>query len=432
MKRVGFEHKLLAKLRKLDHEQVQNYLSGLLNQRQFLQTILDHLDEGLIVTSGQLSLLFANRRARTMLGWPRGKAYLGDNLTDRIGKDHPLGDIIRSLGGHFRAIDNYECAYGSKQDRILSLTTVPMRGKEEEDEESTWLLILLRDVTERYRRQNEQARARRLASLATLTAGIAHEIKNPLNSLNIHAQLLQAEVNRARSQGYAPDGEKTGRACQVILEESARLTRIVEDFIQAARPRTPELQSRPIGKVMEQVRQLFSAECEEKGIRLTLNVEPDLPLLLIDEHLLLQALRNLIRNSLEALPERIDQAAAAGHDYLPAITLRVELQGDYVNVSISDNGPGIAEGALEQIFEPYYTTKFGGSGLGLMVVYRIVTEHRGLLHVDTKPGDGTKFIISLPLDQRPVRLLDHKEADLPVKVEDLPAEIEKTMEQLNG
>lgn len=418
----AFGDKLLSKLKKLDPEQVQVYVARFRAQKQFMQEIFDHLDEGVVVADSRLRLMFANRRACLMLGWPRGKSYVGDDLGERLNASHPLHEVINSLRGRFRSVEGYECVYGPQEERILSLSTLPMRAQgfgDVDDEDSGDLLILLmHDVTERRKREAVQARAQRLASLATLTSGIAHEIKNPLNSLNIHAQLLQAEVAKSRDQGRRPDLERTERVSRVMLEETARLTRIVEDFIQAARPRTPSFKEDSIGTMLKRVEAIFAPECEKLGIEWQMHLDPELPPLLMDEHLIIQALRNLVRNAIDALTERARHAGEMGENYEPQLSLSAQLAGHFVTLIVEDNGHGIPEGSLEHIFEPYYTTKFGGSGLGLMVVYRIVTEHRGNLHVDTQPGQSTRFIISLPLDKRPVRLLDHQPDDqqMPVKV----------------
>jgi signal transduction histidine kinase len=273
--------------------------------------------------------------------------------------------------------------------------------------------MLLHDVTERYRRQSEQARARRLSSMATLTSGVAHEIKNPLNSLNIHAQMLAAEIRQAQADRRALETSTAERAVEVIMEETKRLAHIVEQFIQAARPGILQFENRDLRPLIQSLEKIFRPECERAGIELDVTLDPDLPSLFIDEQQLLQALRNLVRNAIEALSERIEQARQAGDDFAPRLEIQALIDGDYLSLSVGDNGPGISEDLLEHIFEPYFTTKFSGSGLGLMVVYRIVNEHHGALHVDTHPGQGTRFIISLPLHKRPLRLLGHQAVQAP-------------------
>lgn len=426
MQASSFEGKLLSKLDKLQLNEIQGYLARALAQKQFQQTIFDHLDQGVLVTDEALRLIFLNRKARSMLALPPRRNLLGEDLVPLVHIE-PIAETIASLRESLRRIDGYECEYGEGEERTLSLSTVPMRipsdapraGDEDRTpEDKQFILILLSDVTERHRRQNEQARAQRLASLATMTSGIAHEIKNPLNSLNIHAQLLTQEVKRAKEEGRGADVVRTERAARVMREETERLTQIVEEFLLAARPTRANLELRPIEPLLESAERIFGPECEERDIDLQVSIDPDLPRLMYDDHLLMQALRNLIRNAIEALEEPAWREQHEGQEndqdsrheahgvYHPAISLEVLGRPDSVHLVVSDNGPGIPEGEMQKIFEPYFTTKHGGSGLGLMVVYRIVTEHRGLMHVDTELGAGTRFEIVLPIDERPIKLLD--------------------------
>ena len=407
MKFAGFEDKLLAKLDKLDIDQIQQVLGQILGQKQFFGTLLDHLDEGVVVTNRALELVFANRRARTMLGWRRRRGEEGEDLLELVAADHPLRELLESLRGNPRSIDAHECTYGRNLDRQLAVTTLTMQaGDSRPRPAGEMLIILLRDVTDRYLRQAEQARAQRFASMATLTAGIAHEIKNPLNSLNIHAQLLQGEIDQARSGDRPPDLTRTERASQVILEETARLSRIIDEFIQAARPRSPRLEPCDLAALLQSTARLFAPECERHGVQFTLHIEPDLPPVHLDEHQVVQALRNLVRNAVDALVDFRPRARERDPEFEPGIELSARLAGDHIELTVADNGPGIPDEILEHIFEPYFTTKFSGTGLGLMVVYRIVTEHGGTLHVDSDPARGTLFTLNLPLHQRPVRLLE--------------------------
>ena len=294
MQPSGFEDKLLAKLDKLDPDQLQAYLNRQRAQKQFLLSVFDHLDEGIIVTDGELRILFVNRRARSMLGWPRDRASVGERLDERIAEDHPFYEIVHSLKNDLRSIDGYEFSTGSREERTLSLSTLPMPVKgagERVDEEENLLIVLLHDVTGRQRRQSEQARLRRLASMATMTSGIAHEIKNPLNSLDIHAQILSAEVREATAEQRSPDLAKTERATRVIMEETGRLRHIVEQFIQAARPKTPRLELKELRPLLESAERIFRPECEQAGISMALSIDPDLPPLMIDDQQFLQAVR---------------------------------------------------------------------------------------------------------------------------------------------
>lgn len=417
----GFEDKLLSKLDKLDPDQIQIYITHLLGQKQLMQTVFDHLDEGIVVADLNLRVLFINRRARAMLGMSRVRSIVGEDLVARMPPDHRLAPTIDSLRGHLRPIEGYESPYGPRDQRTVNISTLLMRSPDtaEADEEDNQLLILLlRDVTDRVQRENEKARARRLSSMATLTSGIAHEIKNPLNSINIHAQILEAEIEKQRARGAERAMEPFSRAGKVILEETARLARIIEQFLLAARPVSPNLEPRDLRSIFEQLDRIFRPECEGCGIDLRFSIDPDLPRVLIDEHLMLQALRNLARNAIDALCDPNWRATKPADQFVPRLLIESRLAADSVQIIVQDNGPGIPEGTIEHIFEPYYTTKPQGTGLGLMVVYRIVAEHRGALHVDSRPGEGSQFIILLPLHQKPIRLLSQgSDASAPIVVQ---------------
>ncbi len=424
MKTAGFQDKMLARLDKLDTDQIQPILMRMFEQKQLLQSVFDYLDEGVMVTDLSMRLLFTNRRARSMMGWSSTRPQAGERIHTRLKKDHPLESIIESLKEQPRDIRNYEFEYGGRQQRTVALSAMLMRMDEDVDEERTvpdeqgasgpveneqgdptLIVILMRDVTERIRRQAEQSRAKRLTSMATMTSGIAHEIKNPLNSLKIHGQLLQNEIEQTRQEKRNLDEAKIIRAARVLEEETERLADTVEEFLAAARPHSPNLKESSLRPMLEYVEKTFSTECERYGISMQISIDPELPPIMLDEHLMLQALRNLVRNAIEALAERTGQEDS---DYKPVLDIRAGVASDAVRIVVRDNGPGIEPDVIEHIMEAYFTTKFGGTGLGLMVVDRIITEHKGALHVHSKPGEGSEFIVSLPLHQKIIRHLEHR------------------------
>lgn len=410
----GFEDKFLSKIGKIDRRRIRDYLAQALSEKHFLETIFDHLNEGILVTDGAMGILYSNRMARHMLQWPLKSQWLGEKLVDHCPPGE-LKDLVGAMQQRPHPIKGYDCSFGSEGDRRLSLTAIaidpPQKTKTSPPEtpDSTWVFIL-QDITERSRMLEEQSLAQRMASLALLTSGVAHEIKNPLNSLNIHAEILLKEADDQTDGDQVLDRDRVRRAAEVILEETARLTDIVNGFIEAARPQPPQLERKALNRIIEDLIRVFAQECEQEGIELKSELDPDLPPMDLDAHLMFQALRNLIRNAIEAhrLWEGDEDGATRRNkdDKAPMIIVRTKLGDDYVAVEIADNGPGIEEENIDKIFEPYYTTKFNGTGLGLMVVYRVIIQHQGSIHVDSKPGVGTRFVISLPLAERPLRLLD--------------------------
>jgi two-component system, sporulation sensor kinase E len=445
MKTAGFEDKLLARLDKLDTDQIQPILMRMLEQKQLLQNVFDYLDEGVIVTDLSMKLLFANRRARSMMGWTSNRPQAGEEIHTRLKKGHPLESIIESLRGQPRVIRNHEFEYGVRERRTVAFSTMLMRTdkaaspkkgaaedsdgpvlRTDEHEDQTLIVILMRDVTERIRRQAEQSRAKRLSSMATMTSGIAHEIKNPLNSLKIHGHLLHEEIEKARQASRSLDEDKINRVARVLEEETERLADTVEEFLAAARPRSTNLEECTLKPLLEHIERVFSPECARYGIVMQISIDPEMPPIMMDEHLMMQALRNLVRNAIEALAEGADHENG---EYEPVLGIRAVIAGDAVRIIVRDNGPGIEPDVIEHIMEAYFTTKFGGTGLGLMVVDRIITEHSGALHVHSEPGEGTEFIVSLPLHQKIIRHIEHRKEKLDGEDPDAPLNGSGTLEK---
>lgn len=409
--RRGFDDKLLAKIGKIDRRHLHDYIARLLSQKNFFETVFNHLSDGIIVADSRLRIIYSNPVARRMLLWPRRKFYLGEDLAERS-PEGELRELWVAMRRQPRPIDKYDCTVGKDGKRRITLTAIsvePEEGDEPaaDDPEETMWVFLMHDVTERYKSIEEHARAQRLASLALLTSGIAHEIKNPLNSLNIHAQILLDEARQAGEAGGGIAPDKVRRAASVMLEETARLTEVVNQFIQASHPDKTVLEPHSLNRVIEDLIRVFKPECEKAGIELRTELEPGLPPVHLDPHLMFQALRNLVRNAIEARATAAPSESDSAAEPEPAfITLRTLQTGDSVAVEVADNGPGIPEEDIPRIFDAYFTTKFNGTGLGLLVVSRIVAQHGGSVHVDSRPGLGSRFIIRLPLTERPVRLLD--------------------------
>jgi signal transduction histidine kinase len=296
--------------------------------------------------------------------------------------------------------------------RIYVVSVIPIGLDDDVPTHSIWLLS---DQTETHRRAAEQQKAESMRSLATLTAGIAHEIKNPLNSITIHAQLMARAAEDAAGQSGDPLMDRLRRSSHVVIEEIQRLNRIVDQFIKAVRPSRPDRRPTRLNELVESLAELVRPECAERRIELVLDLDPAIPIVSLDPEQIYQALLNIIRNAIEAIDK------PEGH-----LEIRTHLRSDHVLVEVEDNGCGIPEENRLSIFEPYNTTKFNGAGLGLMVVFRIVTAHGGAIGLDSELGRGSVFRIALPLDEKPVRLLAGEAVT--ADFEDL-AELEKSVEE---
>jgi signal transduction histidine kinase len=236
----------------------------------------------------------------------------------------------------------------------------------------------------RSRRLAEQAaEAESLAVIGTLASGLAHEIRNPLNALNLNMQLLDEEL---------PTGSAQRRMLGITRDEIQRLERLVTDFLLYAKPRRLERRPTTTGELFAACAEVLRPELERRGARLeTIDRSDDRPLH-VDPEQLQQLLINLVQNAL---------AASRAEDRDPVIELRAERRGDAVELQVRDHGVGMEPHERERAFEAFYSTRRGGTGLGLAVVERIARAHGGTLAVDSARGVGTTIRVRLPLAGAP-------------------------------
>lgn len=222
-------------------------------------------------------------------------------------------------------------------------------------------------------------RAERLAELGRLTSGLAHEIKNPLSTVQLNLQLLQEDL-----PGETVVGARVYNRLRTLRQEASRLRAILDDFLRYAGRIEVERQSIDLRTMIEELTDFFGPQAQSTGVRLRVNA-PAAPVeASVDPRLLKQAMLNLMLNATQAMPQ--------GGELM--IDLRRD--GSKVVVEVTDTGPGIPAEVLPNIFDAYFTTKKGGTGLGLPMTRRIVEEHNGQIAVESEPGKGTRFRLMLP------------------------------------
>lgn len=399
MAEASFAGKFLQRLKRIDAEQIESFLAQVLREKAFLEAVLDSITDGVVVTEQRSRVVFINDAAKNLLALQRNDP-MGRDLRELL-KVHSLRRIAEEFEENPEPIRAREVIVHTPRPRLYNVTVMPIENDESLRTHAVWIVS---DRTESLRQAQEKQEIENLESLATLTAGVAHEIKNPLNSLNIHAQLMRkATEGIVARHGEDATSSRLMKSTDVILEEIERLKHVVDEFIRAVRPVQPQLRKYGINRVLEALAELVGPECSRRGIELTLNLDPEDPQVMVDPDQIHQAILNVLKNAMEAMDKD-----------LPRIQLRTKLAHDHVLVEVEDNGVGIPEEARLRIFQPYHTTKHEGTGLGLMVVYRIVKAHRGAIGLVSDEGEGTVFSIALPLDERPVRMLAGEvQPDLP-------------------
>jgi len=219
---------------------------------------------------------------------------------------------------------------------------------------------------------------------------LAHELVNPLNSFNILLQLMERQARKLKGK----DRDELQQSIEICRGEINRLDSIVTQFLRAIRPSRPQVQPENINAIVEEAVRFFSAEIEARDIVVETELRSDLPLLQLDRDQMKQAFYNVIKNSFEAMKRR------------GILLIRTDMDESHVRVSFIDTGGGMSAETLSHVFEPYYTTKASGTGLGLLIVRRIVREHGGELAIESTEGKGLTLTIRLPLKEQRVRMLE--------------------------
>lgn len=256
-----------------------------------------------------------------------------------------------------------------------------------------------RRTERRVRLLEQRARsAERLAELGTLTGGLAHEIKNPLSTINLNAQLLQEDL--ASAEIGPPDRvEPIRRRLDAVMRETQRLREILEDFLRFAGRIRLDRQPTDVNAIVDDLVAFIEPQAHAAGVRVRLQLSADPSVAAVDASLLKQALLNLVINAIQAMEQC--RSANTPNGGAADLILRTEnarvLGRDELHIHVIDTGPGIAPNVQEKIFQPYFTTKKSGTGLGLPTTRRIIEEHAGHLTAHSTPGTGTDFVIALPM-----------------------------------
>ena len=384
----GFLDKLIERIRLVPPHEISQYLQDLARDRGFLETIFNSLLEGIIVTDPQGRIIYLNRAACE---------FFGLHGPENIGKI--LSDIVPGLSldfvTHAHEVLSRDLEVFYPEHRFLNFYVAPLMSDENESYVRTLAgrTIILRDITNT-RRQTEEALATERSSVATLLASeVAHEIGNPLNSLTIHLQLLERRLAKLPKE----QREELQHSLSIASNEVTRLDQIITQFLKAMRPLPLQLKMEELNSVTLEVLSFLKQEIENRNIELDLALEKNLPPLLLDRDQFKQALYNIIRNSFQAMKEGGALRVITGSDET------------HLWISIGDTGGGISTDQFDKIFQPYFTTKSDGNGLGLLVVQRVVRAHGGEIMLESAEGKGLVFTIRLPRQDRRARFLPARE-----------------------
>jgi PAS domain S-box-containing protein len=383
--------RILGRIDDLDPGNLAILVQRLARERALLETVFNTIRDGILVVDRDGVIQYANAAAHKLVGLRErevGQANLWkvmpdlarslDWRPDARGEARPMRALTREL----------EITYPER--RHIRLYLVPLAPERAHGVENHFALVL-NDVTEEQRTTRDLIESERLDSVVMLAAGVAHELGNPLNSINIHLQLIERQLEKLNT-GAA--GKKIRESAAICTSEVTRLDGIIRNFLEAIRPQPLDLAEVDLLGLLAEVISFQQKEMENLGIRVDVDVVNHPPPVLGDRNQIKQVFFNLIKNAMEAM-------ARGGR-------LRIAARADdsWVYLAFADTGVGIAQADLPRIFQPYFSTKRGGHGLGMMIVQRILRAHGGQIALESQPGKGTTITLQFPLKDRRVRLLE--------------------------
>ena len=407
----GFLKRVVDRVDKLDSARVRELCLDLLTKEERLSAVIDSLPEGILISDEGNRMLLGNRALRLLIPTAEATAAAGGAggvpVWEVIG-DSDIAEFCREhLTKKSGKVQEIFTIGDSAELRAIRCTILPLvsYGK------IIGNILRFEDISAEQQNQVRLHRAEQLASLTHLTANVAHEIKNPLGSIAIYIQLIQREL-RSIDASAGIDTKNMLDNLDIINEEIERLNAVVIDFLFSVRPINLNMEELGVAPLIGEILELLGPEFSERGVKVTAELPEDMPHIDGDRTYLKQAVMNIIKNSIEAMPDGGELGVwACG-------------ASDTVEIHIVDSGSGIDPEIQGKVFEPYFTTKETGSGIGLTEVYKIIKEHGGEISLQGRGAGqgqrgrrgargrgargtpaGTECIITLPFSRRARRLL---------------------------
>lgn len=355
----------LERIAHLDKATLITLAKRFYGQREFFQKILNLIQDGIIVidSSGRIELI--NTTAETML-----------NLKD-------IGDMIlwKCIPELLKQVDiqhitehsiHAEVRLTYPASKILRFYSVPI-----EEGDTLRAVCVFADITQHIQKKACEIEEGKIESVALLSAGIAHEIGNPLNSIALQLELMKSDLSAGRNDAIVS-------AIDICRTEVDRLNGIIKNFLQALRPVTPNLTDADVLELLHFVVKFLSPELMNDGVEIRFEVDGEIPLIIGDTNQLKQVFFNIIKNAVDAMTTR------------KQLTIQVSSDDEHVLVAFCDTGEGMSDVQIQQVFTPFVTSKAHGSGLGMFIVQRILREHGASITIESHEHQGTKIVLSFP------------------------------------
>ncbi len=395
----NFNTRISEKISKLSDSQIQGLFEAMSADNQMLNSIIQSLTSGILIVNNDWVPVHLNKAVDRFV-------LFSTDPMDANAEKISLSEIVKDedIAAFFKdckdlnktnVSQEFTISNNGGSVRFITITVTPFLS----NEELAGNIIIFRDITEKRNQEILLHRMESLASLTNLAASVAHEIKNPLGAISIHIQLLQKAIAKARGKdNQIPDKKFVENYLDIVNEEIDNLNKIVVDFLFAVRPVSANLELLHPNQIIEKLVDFLKPEYDKEKIGIEVELCKEDIRLLLDEKLFREVIVNLSQNAIYAINE--NKKIKDG-----CLKIKTYIKDDRYHLEISDNGCGMTEEKVSRIFEPYYTTKATGTGLGLTMVYKIIKEFSGDINVESELNKGTTFFISIPVPQLDRRLL---------------------------
>lgn len=395
----NFNTRISEKISKLSDSQIQGLFEAMSSDNQMLNSIIQSLTSGILIVNNDWIPVHLNKAVdRFVLFTTDPLDANNEKLSlSQIVKDEDISAFFKDCQelNKTNVSEEFTISKNGGSTRFITITVTPFLS----NDELAGNIIIFRDITEKRSQEILLHRMESLASLTNLAASVAHEIKNPLGAISIHIQLLQKAIAKAREKdNQIPDKKFVENYLDIVNEEIDNLNKIVVDFLFAVRPVSANLELLHPNQIIEKLVDFLKPEYDKENIALEVELCKEDTRLLLDEKLFREVIVNLSQNAIYAIKE--NKKVKKG-----LLNIKTYIKDDRYHLEISDNGCGMSQEKLSRIFEPYYTTKATGTGLGLTMVYKIIKEFSGDINVESEPDKGTAFFITIPVPQLDRRLL---------------------------
>lgn len=402
-----YVERVIDMIPKLSAEEVKRVLLEVVNENSMLDSLIESFSTGLILVDKKWHILQINKAAKRILRISFDDEKNEDELLFNIIEENEeisdwLKNIAEAQKTNVREEFSTSCSDGSV--RFLAVSVFSFVQKTE----ISGSIVKIEDITQLKAKAVLDRRLENMEGLTNLAAGMAHEIKNPLGAISIHIQLVQKAISKKREgDGTLPEKKFLEDHIDIVNDEIEKLNELVMDFLFAVRPVNAKLTLSDPDEILSSICDFISPEFNKAHVLIKMELSKEKQRIMIDEKLFRQVIINIAQNAFYAIKVKFSECSEENDsEKMPGlVTFGTSVINDNFVVSISDNGIGMDSDTVGRIFEPYFTTKANGTGLGMTMSYKIIKEFGGDIQVKSEKGKGSVFLISLPVPQTETKLL---------------------------